>query len=53
MGDSELAEELSFQVMFCKGKETGKKVPGTSERTGAVPAPHSWTRPLPTLLFTF
>lgn len=53
MGGAELAEELSFQVVFCKGKETGKKVPGTSDRTGAVPAPHSWTRPLATLLVTF
>lgn len=53
MGDAELSEELLFQVVFCKGNETGKKVPGTSDRTGAVPAPHSWTRPLATLLFTF
>lgn len=34
LGDAELSEELSFQVVFCKGKETGKKVPGTSDRTG-------------------
>lgn len=38
MGDTELAEELSFQVVFCQGKETGQKVPGPSDR-GSARAP--------------